>query len=437
VVGKYVVREPGGDERTPHVLIVSYLFPPSEVSGVRRAVAFRDAFLSMGVRTTVLTSEVAGRLPEDEQASVFRTPDLRVRFGSQYRVLAGAAHGPIVRTKPRWWTRLIVPDVTALSWSPTAVARALRLTTADRPDAVFTTSPPESVHLTGLALRTRGVPWIADLRDGWTFEPGSPRPYVGSLDRALERLVVRSANRVTAVTRPLVSDLRNRYPADGRVEHLSNGFDPARLARATDERRSLDHSRFTIVYTGSGSIDGKDPRPFLCALDRLLSQQPSLQKRIEVAFAGTFTTAELDAMRSPGLARVVRYLGRVEHERALGFQCAADGLLLITTVGASHVSTGKIYEYLAAEKPILALANRNAAVELLARSGGHVSAPPEDEDAIVAALSAYVDAWVLSERQYEPSPDFRLDDYAFPRIARRLLDLFVDIGAFDHRSARV
>jgi glycosyltransferase involved in cell wall biosynthesis len=416
--------------RPEHVLLVSYLFPPADVSAVRRVVALRRGLHEVGVRTTVLTSLAAGCAPDDAAERVIRAADLRARAGGQHQIVSGLADGAVTRTRRHWWTRAIVPDVTAATWTPAAIRAALALARTDRPDLVLTSSPPESVHLVGLALRRRGVPWFADLRDGWTFEPPTLRPFATALDRALERRVVRRATCVTAVTAPIADDLARRNP-DARVVHLTNGYDPAALAQATDERGTLDPRRFSLVYTGSGGIDGKDPRPFLRALDRVLSVDPALRERIELVVAGSFTEEELVALRAPAFEGAVRVLGRLDHARALGLQQAADGLLLITSVGVTQVATAKVYEYLAASKPILALADANAAAELLARCGGHTLAPPDDDNAIVAALRAYVERRVLRGEPYAPAADFDVEQYGFPRIVERLLDLYAgrDPGA--------
>src|SRR5262249_26483823 len=152
---------------------------------------------------------------------------------------------------------------------------------------------------------------------------------------------------------------------------------------------------FSLVYTGTGGLDGKDPRPFLRALQAVLAEQPELSERLEVVFAGHFTGPEIAAMDAAPLQGVVRMLGHVPHLQALGLQQAADGLLLITSVQKSHVATSKIYEYLAARKPILGLADRNAAATLLAEAGPHTLAAPEDEAQILAALRAYLDRWMV------------------------------------------
>ena len=138
-------------------------------------------------------------------------------------------------------------------------------------------------------------------------------------------------------------------------------------------------------------------------------------------------------MNAPPLRGVVRTLGHVPHLSSLGLQQAADGLLLITSVQKSHVATSKIYEYLAARKPILGLADRNAAATLLASAGPHVLAAPEDEGQILAALRTYLDRWMVRREPFES--DFDLEPFSYPRIAQRLADLFVEIGAFEPLNA--
>ena len=402
---------------TPHVLLVSYLFRPSDRSGARRVTGIRDGLRALGIRTTVLTSTFSGRAEEDA-GSVVQARDLRS---------AGTLKHVVGSSRRRWWSRLVVPDSTAVSWAPAAALQAATIVRHRRPHGVFTSSPPESVHLVGLYLRSRGIPWIADFRDGWTLEPPTLRPYLAGIDRGLERLVLERADTVTAVTSPLADYLQGRARR-GRVVHLTNGFDPALTATAPDERGTLDARRFSLVYTGTGGLDGKDPRPFLRALQAMLAEQPALSDRLEVVFAGDFTPEEVAAMEASPLRGVVRTLGHVAHARSLGLQQAADGLLLITSVNCGHVATLKVYEYLAARKPILALADGNAAATLLAGAGPHVLAAPGDEAGILTALRTYVERWLAGDERFRP--DVRLEEFTFPRIAHRLAELFAEVGAF-------
>jgi glycosyltransferase involved in cell wall biosynthesis len=413
---------PAHDLAGPHLLLVSYLFPPSSRSGARRTAALRDALEDLDVRTTVLTSTVSGRLPDDNARSVVRARDARSLEGLQ-RIVGS--------DRRRWWSRLIVPDATTLSWAPAAAAAAAQILKRARPDVVFTSSPPESVHLLGLSLRARGIPWVADLRDGWTFESPTLRPYLTGLDRRLERLVVARADAVTTVTEHLAADLQARY-GNRRIVHLTNGFDPTCIARSSDERAVLDPARFSIVHTGTLNANGKDPQPFLRALARLLADRPELTAMLEVVFVGPLTPDEEKAMHEALPTGVVKILGEVPYERALGLQQAADGLLLVTPPRSERdVLTAKVHEYLAAGKPILALADGTSAAALLGAQ--HTLAPPDDEERILAALRDYVGRWAVRRETFRS--DLTLEPIAYPQIAHRLADLFAEIGAYERIAA--
>jgi hypothetical protein len=418
-------------ERPPRVVLVSYLFPPANVSAVRRVVALRDGFHRLGIETSVLTSAVTGRAPRDDDNAVFRAADIRAWWARAGFIGESTHLRPVADIRRHPLSRLVVPDLTAASWAPAAALHAASIARRRTADGVFTTSPPESVHLVGAVFRLFGVHWIADLRDGWTFEPPTLRPFAASLDRRLEEALLGRADCVTAVTPPLARALHGRLRRRTRVVHLSNGYDATLIERATDERRTLDPRRFSLVYTGSGKVDGKDLRPFFAALRSLVRQRPGLRELLEVLVAGNLTAEEVAAVRDPTLDGMARWLGHIEHLRALGLQQAADGLLLITSPDATHVATGKIFEYLAARKPILALADRNAAVDLLSASGPHVVATPADDDAIGSALKQYVELWIDGRKPYVPHPEFPLAEYSFDHLSRRLADLFVEAGAFE------
>jgi len=419
----------GDNDRRPHVLFVSYLFTPSEQIAVRRAAAFRDAFEELGIRTTVLTSAISGSADGDG-ARVVRSGDLRTRFETQYQALVGFKDAPVAeRNAQRWWSRAIVPDVTAVSWGGSALVNLLRLVRRDRPDAVFTTSPPESAHLLGLAAHRLGIPWVADFRDGWMFEPPAPRSRLARLDSALERLVATRADVVTAVNEPIAEDLRRRYGVP--AVHLTNGFDPRRAAAVTDERRLLDPDRFSLVYTGTLALDAKQralqdrggaAALFLAALERLLGERPALRGELELVFAGTFSQAERELVTRGELADVVRVVGRLPSARALGLQRAADGLLLLT--GRRDANTGKVYEYLAARKPIFVLApSGSAAAALLRRAGPHTVIEPAEVDEVARGLAEYVDTWSARPDGFRLAPGFDLEEFDFRRIAGQLLNL--------------
>jgi glycosyltransferase involved in cell wall biosynthesis len=436
-------RKSSRNRRAEHILIVTYLYAPCDAINVRRPLGLRRAFESAGVRTTVLTSKISGSADDDAARRIFRTGDLRTRFQTQYQALVGYSSEPIeTRAIPRWWTNFIVPDVAAVSWFPAALWRLLKLIRNDRPDAIVTTSPLESSHLLGLVARAFGIRWIADFRDGWMYDSPHPRPALRRLDGMLERLVVRRADAVTAVNEQLTSDFRQRRGVP--AVHISNGFDRADIEVATDERKVLDSKRFSLVYTGTFGIDlpdrairgqRTDVRMFVDALTLLLEKELRFRTSIELVVAGVISDSERAFLTGGVLADVVRVLGRLPHPRALGLQKAADGLLLIP--GGAGATTGKIFEYLAAQKPVFAVTQPgSAAAVLLSEAGAHTIAPPDNPQELAHTLLSYFERWSEAKAGYQPRPEFDLDAYEYENLGRKMLDLVASVEIPAKRKAR-
>jgi hypothetical protein len=415
-----------------HVLIVAYLFPPANVVPAHRPAGLRRALVSAGIRTTVLTSEISGSYEDDAAQRIIRAGDLRTRFRTQYQTLVGYRDGSLeARETPRWWTNYIVPDPTVVSWFPQALVHLLRLLRSDRPDVVLTTSNPESSHLLGLVARAFGVRWVADYRDPWLRDARHPA-ILRRVDHLLERQVARRADLVTAVNKPIASEIERRHRV--RAFTISNGFDSAVLAGASDERATVRPDCFSLVYTGLLGIDadepvlyrGRDARRFLDALALLLARDPKFATRLELVVAGPISNSEREVLTQGGLGTVVRVLGKLPRDRALGLQQASDGLLLIP--GGADATTAKVFEYLAARKPIFAVTERDSvAAELLREAGEHTVAESVDTESLTTALQTYLTRWTGSS--YEPNPDFDLDAYEYGSLGRMLLGLVNSSGA--------
>jgi hypothetical protein len=427
------------DRPIEHVLLVAYLYSPCNVVSAHRPLGLRRGFDAAGVRTTVLTSKISGSAADDAAQRIIRAGDLRTRFRTQYQELVGYRGDTAVasRDRPRWWTNLVVPDITALTWFPQALRQLLKLIRKDRPDMIVTTSGPESSHLLGLVARAFGVRWVADYRDGWLRDVSHPF-FLRPIDRLLERSVARRATFVSAINEEIASDVRRRYGVTAHV--ISNGFDKRAIESATDERAKLDPKRFSLVYTGMFGMDleelvlhrGRDARMFLDALELLLEREPKLAPSFELVAAGTISGAERELLGRGSLGRVTRVLGQVPYPTALGLQQGADGLLLIP--GGAEATTAKVFEYLAARKPIFAITERgSAAAELLSEAGAHAAAPPDGPEELAGAFRAYLSRWADTEERFEPSPEFDLDAYEYENLGRRMLDL---VASTDSRAKR-
>jgi glycosyltransferase involved in cell wall biosynthesis len=297
---------------------------------------------------------------------------------------------------------------------------ALRANALERFDCAITSSPPESVHMIGRALRRRGVPWVADLRDGWTFEPIRP-PFPTAvqrrLDERLERRWLTAADSVVCVSRPAADDLRARLGLE--PELIPNGWDPDLAVEATDRsaaERLLDPERVSLVYTGRFGSYGRDPTGLVQALGVLAREHPDDAARLELVVAGPLTEDEAALMRSDVAPARIVLAGTFDRPDALALQRAADALLLVASSRRTQLLNFKLFEYLAAGPPILALAAGTEAGRVVAEAGGEV-VPADDVRAIVDALRR------LLAGELEPSDPVLRERYSYPRVAERMAEV--------------
>lgn len=398
------------------ILVVAYFYPPQNIIGARRPAALAKALRALGHDVTVLTSVQAGHGGDPSASRVVRTRDLlatRLNWrGQNLDVVTG-------KTDAEWdpgaklWGSIFLPDVQLISWVPFAVAAGLRLQRRERFDAVVTTSPVESAHAVGLALRRRGVPWVADLRDGWRFEaPREDWPTAAQrrADDALERLVVRRADEVVTVTEPLAADLRRRHGVP--VETITNGYDPADAEVGAAPPGAVEPGKLTFVHTGGLGAE-RTLRPLLEGLARIAREDPAVRDRVRIVLAGAQTRPERELYAEPELAPFVRHVGFVPRPAAMGLQRAADVLVLATSGVRTGEATGKLFEYLATGRPILVIGAGSAAADIVERAGAGVAIPPHDTDAAEAVLRR-----ILAGGLPAPPPDAGLP-FAYPALATR------------------
>jgi glycosyltransferase involved in cell wall biosynthesis len=395
------------------------------MSAARRAAGLTRYLTELGHRVTVLTSVMGGSGPVAHATRTVRTRDLMVsplnwRRGNLAALQGSAGAGPVAAPSAiAAWT---VPDLQLVGWSPFALPRALGLARHRAIDCVITTSPPASAHLVGLALQARGIPWVADFRDGWTFESQRPAwgtPALGALDRALERLVATRADAVSAVTPPIADDLARRF---GRpVQTVTNGFDPGDddAAPPPEGAAERDPARRTLVHTGTLSYGGRPLAPLIAGVRALREAEPSAAERLSVVLIGPATEAEHAEVRDAGVQDTIRFAGSVDHAAAVAAQRDADGLLVITGPGQSGVATGKLFEYLSTGRPILVIGDDTAAATIVRDAGAGRAVDRDDPQALAAMLKELA---LTPDALPHPS-DEAVAAFSYPALAGQMAEL--------------
>src|SRR6187551_401019 len=394
------------------LLLVSLYFPPAGGGGVQRPLKFAQYLPALGIETHVLAPDDSKWIHEDADLRVPTQAWVhRARYlGPKGRLPAEELHGTEgferalvhARLASR---RLLVPDEN-VSWNLTAIPAAIRIARHEKIDVVLTTSPPNSVHFVGAAVkRATGAKWVADLRDSLVAHPHRRAESLAvrgkeKVDEGVARLVARSADAITCVSDAIAEEARGFEPR-GAVTTISNGCD-------FDDFAGLEYEpgeRFRITHTGS-FFGKRDPRPFLTALD-----ESGLD--VVARFVGDFRSSDREWAEELGLGDRLELLPYMSHRDSLELQRDSEALLLLIPEAEGRgraVLSGKVFEYLAAERPILASVPPDGeAARLLRETGAGIVVGSDDVGGIRTALEGLVARWkagrlngtVLSPEQRE------------------------------------
>jgi glycosyltransferase involved in cell wall biosynthesis len=413
------------------VLLVAQLAPPSPLIAARRIAGLAKYLAAEGLEVSVLTSRISGEGDIEGAKAVARTPDLMATplnwRRAQFKALEGSADGSY--STPSRLDSVLVPDIAAATWLPFAVTRSRRLVRESGLDCVITTGPAHSVHLVGLALRRRGIPWIAEFRDGWTFDQPArafPLRVQRQVDAALERRVATSADALVGVTGPIADDLSRRFDRPATV--LTNAFDPEEVTDGGDNGL-LNPDRFSVVHTGRMAYAGRTPVPLLKAVRVLKRDRPGVAAKLEVVFAGPLSAEEEPLVRAADLSDTVRPVGTLDRPRTLQLQHAADALLVLAEGSSRRVATGKLFEYLATGVPILVLGDDSEAARIVAETRAGFATSGSDPDLIAPALERLIAS--PPERPRDPAA---VEPYSYPHVAQRYAELIEDVVSRRERS---
>ncbi|MGH3136643.1 MAG: glycosyltransferase [Gaiellaceae bacterium] len=399
------------------VLLVTMYFPPAGGGGVQRPLKLAQYLPALGIETHVLAP--------DDPKWVHRDPELRVptqawihrvryvgpraRKPAEELRLADGVEKALVQAQVTA-RRLLMPDA-SVTWNLTAIPAAIRIARREGIDAVITTSPPGSIHFVGAAVqKATRASWLADLRDPLVANQHRRADTTATRARQaanqqLARLVSRRADAISCVSEAIADEVRGLDPR-GVVRTIANGCD-------FDDFAGLEYrpaSRFRITHTGS-FFGKRDPRPFLQAFhDAGLDAV--------VRFVGDFRSSDREWADSLTLGDRLQFVAYAPRVESLRLQRDSEALLLLVPDADGRgkgVLSGKVFEYLAAGRPILAVVPPDgAAAELIRETEAGMVVAPDDVEGMSAALHA------LHARYRDGGlPGVELSDNIRDRLSRR------------------
>jgi glycosyltransferase involved in cell wall biosynthesis len=359
----------------------------------------------LGWRSTVLCRSDPAPVPADETllAQVpagTRVVRIRQPLAAATTGIADTARTRLPRRSVRFRVLRAVRDAVVgvyatpdrlIGW---ALRAAFWRDTGERPDVVVSSGPPHSAHIAGAVLAARsGVPFVMDLRDEWSPNPFFHRgsPLGRALDRALERACLARADAIV-VTTPASLDLyRRTFPAAARRSALiANGYDPEDLPTGT----ALPPPSGGIVLAYAGSLLMKrDGGPVFEAFARAVARRAPMDPPLRLLLIGAFRPEQEAAARSVVPPEHIEIVPFLPQRDALERLATSHVLVHITGTeeGGETAIAGKLYEYLALRRPILAVApDGSAAARLVLEAGAGVAADPHDPAALDRGIDAVI-----------------------------------------------
>ena len=396
------------------VLLISYVFPPVGGAGVQRAVKFSKYLPRHGWEVSVLTasnpsvplfdSSLQNDVPSDTVIERART--LEPSYAAKASVAVNSSH------RDRWGFRkfiksvarstastLLQPDPQIL-WAPQAMKRASQLLKSMRHDAIIATAPPFSSLIIGKRLSQKfGLPLVVDYRDEWEisnayWENRRPQGFITYWQRRQQAAVLRRASAILATTKSSADSISRIARASGSqasAHAIYNGYDPDdfhdAISKASHRRVGED---VRLTYTGT-LWQLTTIGPLVSAIEIVSQREPLLASRLTVTICGRRTSDQdvlINRLRQTNCRLDLR--DYAPHAEMASLLCSSDCLclLLAESSDAGRVVPAKTFEYIAARRPILAIAPKGEVWDILESHPAACLYEPQDVEGIAEGLEA-------------------------------------------------
>ena len=322
-----------------------------------------------------------------------------------------------------WGEFFIYPDQTK-DWAVSAIEKGNELLNENHFDAIISSISPVTSHIIATELKKRKkIPWIADFRDLWTQNPDYPYSRIRKFfEKRLERNTLVSANALVTVSHPLAKKL-NELHKHNKIYTITNGYDPEQINPGNPLTK-----KFSITFTGMIYKQNQDPEPLFRILKVLINENMVDPNKIEVNFFGNHEGWLLSDIKKYHLENIIQTHRQISRDESIEKQRESQVLLLLTWNDPSEkgIYTGKLFDYLAARRPILALGLQGSVItELLSqtKAGINVSSDAEIKEQFLNLYHEYEEngfvkySGIISE----------LEKYSHREMARKFADVLEEI----------
>ncbi len=338
---------------TKRILMIAYHYPPMQKSsGMQRTLRFSKYLPEFGWEPIVLTVhpraylDISNDHVDENPATVYRA-----------FALDTAKHLSFMKSYPRI---LALPDRWA-SWLVGALPAGLYLIRKYKPDVIWSTYPIATAHLIGLSLsHITNVPWIADFRDPMIEAEYPSEPLLRHTFQWIEKKTITHCKHAVYTTPGAIKDCKSRFPdiSHSKFSLIENGYDEEIFSKVeeTNSKNTAINKPFVLLHSGFVYTSERNPIQFFEALSSLLQQKLIAADSFKVMLRATYNDAYIQKLIDQyGIGSIVFVAPPVSYQEALSEMLTADGLLIIQASNCNNQIPAKLYEYVRARRPILAL----------------------------------------------------------------------------------
>jgi glycosyltransferase involved in cell wall biosynthesis len=384
------------------VLIITYYWPPGGGAGVQRWLKFVKYLRRYGWEPIVYTPQNPENPIEDnsllkdlpENLTVLKTPiwepysAYKKFIGQKKEVKINSGFltenkKPKVTEKIAVWLRgnFFIPDARVF-WIKPSIKYLSGYLSENPVDAVISSGPPHSMHLIALGLKKRfGIKWLADFRDPWTnidyYEDLLLSRRSDKEHKKLEHAVIAQADAVVTVGDTMKEEFKQILNADnaengGKFFTITNGYDEDDIYKGPVTR----DKKFTLAHIGT-MVRTRNPEALWKVLAELVKEHATLAEDFELKLVGKIDISVLDSIEKYGLKKFLNKIDYLPHTETIKLQQQSQVLLLLinNSKNAKGILTGKFFEYMAAQRPIICIgpADGDAAKILAETNSGLIS----------------------------------------------------------------
>jgi len=432
------------------VLIVSHSFPPANTSGAVRVGKLAKYLPKFGWEPIVLTVDKWRGYPqtlpvEIDETKVIRTPYFDLSPTMRRKLVDEEVNSRRILSQNEGWRktaskllglatfiyglpifRAVLPN--PVGWYGNAIKAGRQIVKEHKFDVIFSSYYPSSSHFVASHLQKEsGIPWVAEFRDLWSLNPYHTTTRISSFfEQKIERRGMRNSSLLVAISEHDAHKLQEMHSKKTAV--ITNGF---------DEEDYLEDvpltSKFTITYTGNIYSGKRTPILLFEALKQLQQEGKIPPDSLEVRFFGINVTGTISPLiKEYCLQELVKIYDFVPFKESIVRQKESTALLLLSWNDPRDKGTytAKIFEYLGAQRPILATAYKTGAIDrLLQETGAGIIA--NEAKAIKDVLSCWLEEWQQSRKiisHWNPDGDM-VKKYTRREGARKLAQVLEEASA--------